>query len=230
MKNPLYFERVTDDKKWVLKNIPFYAKWFRFQLFWSSSDGFHGMLQRDPNWTDQARSLNAANAKVRKQLEAHIANEVNHDPELIRKATPKYPPYGKRMLRDNHWYRMLMLPNVELITDHIDHIEKDAVVTKDGVRHEVDVLVLATGFQARRMLTPMHIEGRNGITIRDSWGEDDPRAHLGITVPGFPNFFMHLRAEHQSGAWRQCGVPFRMPDPLHHAGDPRADRNRQRIA
>ncbi|GLR68258.1 monooxygenase [Acidocella aquatica] len=190
MRNPLYFAHVTDDKKWVLKNIPFYAKWFRFQLFWSSSDGFHGMLQRDPNWHDQKRSLNAANAKVRVELEAHIAHEVNHDPELIRKATPVYPPYGKRMLRDNHWYRMLTLPNVELITDHIDHIEKDAIVTKDGLRHEVDVLVLATGFQARRMLTPMHIEGRNGLTIRESWGEDDPRAHLGITVPSFPNLFL----------------------------------------
>jgi len=190
MRNPLYFAHVTDDKKWVLKNIPFYAKWFRFQLFWSSSDGFHAMLQRDPDWHDQKRSLNAANAKVRLELEAHIASEVNHDPELIRKATPAYPPYGKRMLRDNHWYRMLTLPNVELITNDIDHIEKDAVITQDGVRHAVDVLVLATGFQARRMLTPMHIEGRNGITIRESWGEDDPRAHLGITVPGFPNLFL----------------------------------------
>jgi 4-hydroxyacetophenone monooxygenase len=90
MNNPLYFERVTDDKKWVLKNIPFYAKWFRFQLFWSSADGFHSMLQRDPDWTDKANSLNAANAKVRVDLEAHIAKEVNNDPELIRKSTPNY--------------------------------------------------------------------------------------------------------------------------------------------
>lgn len=190
MANPLYFENVTDDKKWVLKNIPFYAKWFRFQLFWSSSDGFHGKLQIDPNWHDGKRSLNADNAEVRKQLEAHIASEVGHDPELIRKATPDYPPYGKRMLRDNHWYRMLVRNNVDLVDTKIDHIEKDAVVTSDGVRHEVDVLVFATGFQARRLLTPIHIEGRDGATIRDQWGEDDPRAHLGITVPKFPNFFL----------------------------------------
>ena len=190
MANPLYFETVTDDKKWILKNIPFYAKWFRFQLFWSSSDGFHGKLQIDPNWPDSKRSLNAENAEVRKQLEAHIASEVGGDPELIRKATPDYPPYGKRMLRDNHWYRMLVRPNVDLVDTQIDHIEKDAVVTTDGVRHEVDVLVLATGFQARRLLTPMHVEGRDGATIRDLWGEDDPRAHLGITVPKFPNLFL----------------------------------------
>jgi 4-hydroxyacetophenone monooxygenase len=190
MHNPLYFENVTDDKKWVLKNIPFYAQWFRCQLCWSSSDGFHPILRVDPNWPEQARSINAENAQLRVQLEAHIAKELNGDPELIAKATPSYPPYGKRMLRDNHWYRMLIRPNVELITTDIDHVEKDAVVTTDGVRHEVDVLVLATGFQARRMLTPMHIEGRDGRTIRKEWGEDDPRAYLGLTVPGFPNFFL----------------------------------------
>ena len=190
MANPLYFETVTDNKKWVLKNIPFYTKWFRFQLFWSSSDGFHSMLQVDPNWPDQAHSLNAQNAQIRKQLEAHIAAEVGHDPELIRKATPDYPPYGKRMLRDNHWYRMLTRPNVDLVVDPIDHVERGAVVMKDGTRHELDVLVLATGFQARRMLSPMHIVGRGGKSIRDVWGEDDPRAYLGITVPDFPNFFV----------------------------------------
>lgn len=190
MHNPLYFETVTDDKKWVLKNIPFYAKWFRFQLFWSSSDGFHSMLQIDPNWSDKEHSLNAANGALRKDLEAHIAKEVGGDPELIRKATPSYPPYGKRMLRDNHWYRMLPRTNVDLVTDQIDHIEKNAVVTVDGVRREADILVFATGFQAKRLLTPMHIEGRGGVTIRDSWGEDNPRAHLGITVPAFPNFFL----------------------------------------
>jgi 4-hydroxyacetophenone monooxygenase len=190
MYNPLYFETVTDEKKWVLKHIPFYAKWFRFQLFWSSSDGFHSILRMDPNWPDKTRSISAENAKLREQLEAHIAKELGGNQELIAKATPSYPPYGKRMLRDNHWYRMLTRANVDLVTSEIDHVERDAVVTKDGVRRELDVLVLATGFQARRMLTPMHIEGRDGHTIRQEWGEDDPRAYLGITVPGFPNFFL----------------------------------------
>jgi 4-hydroxyacetophenone monooxygenase len=190
MHNPLYFETVSDDKKWVLKNIPFYAKWFRFQLFWSSSDGFHSMLRVDPGWEDRTHSINAENAKLREQLEAHIARELGGDRDLIAKATPSYPPYGKRMLRDNHWYRMLKRPNVEVVTQAIDRIEKNAVVTADGVRHELDVLVLATGFQAQRLLTPMNIEGRGGQTIRTAWSEDDPRAYLGITVPGFPNFFV----------------------------------------
>ena len=190
MFNPLYFEDVSDAKKWVLTNIPFYTKWFRFQLFWSSSDTFHHNLKIDPNWPDQKHSLNAENAKVREELEAHIAREVNYDPELIRKATPDFPPYGKRMLRDNHWYRMLTRPNVDLVTEGIDHVEPNGVVTKDGVLHELDMLVLATGFETRKMLWPINIAGRGGVTIRDRWGDEDPRAHLGITVPEFPNFFV----------------------------------------
>jgi 4-hydroxyacetophenone monooxygenase len=85
---------------------------------------------------------------------------------------------------------MLLCPNVELVSDGIDHIEADAIYTRDGVRHEADVIVLATGFQAAKMLAPMHVVGRGGVSLRDLWGEDDPRAYLGITVPGFPNFFM----------------------------------------
>jgi 4-hydroxyacetophenone monooxygenase len=190
MLNPLYFENVTDAKKWVLNNIPFYTKWFRFQLFWSSSDTFHHNLKVDPSWPDQKHSLNAANAEVRKLLEAHIASEVGHDPELIRKATPDYPPYGKRMLRDNHWYRMLTRENVDLVDDQISHIEPEGIVTVDGALHPCDILVLATGFETRRMLWPMQIEGRGGATILERWGDEDPRAHLGITVPDFPNFFL----------------------------------------
>lgn len=190
MLNPLYFEEVSDAKKWVLENIPFYTKWFRFQLFWSSSDTFHHNLRIDWDWEDSAHTLNAANAEVRKQIEEHIASEVNHDPELIRKATPDYPPYGKRMLRDNHWYRMLTRENVDLVVDGIDHVEAKGIVTADGKLHEIDILVLATGFETRRMLWPMDIAGRGGVTIRGEWGDEDPRAHFGITVPKFPNFFV----------------------------------------
>jgi len=62
------------------------------------------------------------------------------------------------------------------------------VVTVDGVRHEVDVIVYATGFQANRFLWPMRVVGRDGVTLSEQWG-DRPSAYLGITVPNFPNFF-----------------------------------------
>jgi 4-hydroxyacetophenone monooxygenase len=188
--NPNYHARVSAGKIWALKNIPFYAKWNRFLLFWASSDGLHASLQIDPDWPMPDRSLNATNQQFRDLLIAHITKELGERTDLLPKVVPDYPPYGKRMLRDNHWYRMLTRPNVDLVTERIDHIDPDAIVTRDGARHPAEMIVLATGFQAGRMLWPMQICGREGDTLRDRWGDDDPRAYLGITTPGFPNLFM----------------------------------------
>jgi 4-hydroxyacetophenone monooxygenase len=94
------------------------------------------------------------------------------------------------MLRDNHWFKMLKRHNVDLVSDAIDHVTESAIVMKDGTSHPADVIVLATGFQAAKILWPMTITGRDGVTIRDRWGDDDPRAYKGMTVPGFPNLFV----------------------------------------
>ena len=102
---------------------------------------------------------------------------------------PDYPATGKRTLQDNgSWLRTLKRDNVELIRTGIADIEPEAVVTDDGVRHRADIIVYATGFQANRMLWPMTIIGRDGEPLSRRWGER-PSAYLGITVPGYPNFF-----------------------------------------
>ena len=188
--NPNYHASVPAGKKWALRHLPHYAQWTRFQLFWASADGVYESLKADPDWPQAALSLNATNHAFRERLIEHITRETGGDPALLAKTIPSYPPYGKRMLRDNHWYRTLTRANVELVTDAIDHVGADAVVTRDGRTHRADVLILATGFQARRMTWPIEIAGVGGRTLSSLWGEDDPRAYLGITVPGFPNFFL----------------------------------------
>jgi 4-hydroxyacetophenone monooxygenase len=80
--------------------------------------------------------------------------------------------------------------DVQLITNQVVRIESNGVVTADGALHEVDVIVLATGFQSRRMLWPMDITGKSGQSLRELWGDDDARAYLGMTVPDFPNLFL----------------------------------------
>jgi len=190
MPNVNYHRAVTEGQRWALDNIPFFSEWCRFQLFWASSDGFHPTLQVDPEWTQPARSLNAANHKMREMLEAHIRKELEGDEDLIAKCTPSYPPYGKRMLRDNHWYRMLKRPNVSLLSGGVARIEGDSVVMEDGERIAADAIILATGFQASKILWPMEIKGRGGVSIRERWGNDDPRAYKGMTVPDFPNLFV----------------------------------------
>ena len=97
----------------------------------------------------------------------HMERKLDGDPELITKVLPDYRPYGKQMLVDNHWFPMLKRDNVDLVTDNIDQIEADAFVIADGTRHEVDVIILATGFNANRMLWPMEIVGRYGEKMSD---------------------------------------------------------------
>ncbi len=189
IKHPMYHEHVPAAVTWASKHIPYYLDWFRFGLFWAASDGFHHTLKIDPEWQDPAQSLNAENAQMRADLIAYAKSELGDRPDLLEKTIPEYPPFGKRMLRDNDWYKMLLRPNVELFAGEIDRVEADGIVA-GGKKYPADVLVLATGFEANRMLGSYEVTGRGGVTIRDMWGDEDPRAHLGITVPGFPNFFL----------------------------------------
>jgi 4-hydroxyacetophenone monooxygenase len=188
-RNPLLFAKVSDGLKWGLEHIPFYTKWWRFQLLYATSDGMLPHLRRDPTWPEPETSLNAFNKAIREQLIADMREELNGDEELLAKVTPSFPPYGKRMLRDSKWFSTLTRDNVELVTGTVQKVTETGVVDKDGVEHPADVIILATGFKAMAPLYPMEIIGTHG-SIRDQWGEDDPRAHLGITVPDFPNMFI----------------------------------------
>jgi 4-hydroxyacetophenone monooxygenase len=190
--NPNYFERVPEGVKWLLAHLPYYVRWYRFQLFWGFSDGLYSALQVDPTWDKKARSINAANERHRRFMERHMRAELGDDSPLLDKVMPDFPPYGKRILIDNHWYKMLKRPNVDLVTEPIERVTAAGIETCDGKVWPADALVFATGFQASKMLAPMEIRGRGGREIHQTWGEDDAQAYMGMTVPGYPNFFILL--------------------------------------
>jgi 4-hydroxyacetophenone monooxygenase len=186
--NPRYHERVGPGVAWAVRHLPFYGRWFRFLIFWPASDGALANARVDPDWPDQHRSISAGNEMTRQWFTQWITSQV-HDPELLPKVVPDYPATGKRTLQDNgSWLRTLQRDDVDLVRTGIDHIEADAVVTVDGVRHEADVIVYATGFHANRYLWPMRVVGRDGVVLSEQWG-DSPSAYLGITMPNFPNLF-----------------------------------------
>jgi 4-hydroxyacetophenone monooxygenase len=187
--NPNYHTPVGPGVRWALRHLPFYGRWYRFLIFWPGCDKGLEAARVDPDYPDQQIAVSEMNDLTRQMFTDWIVSQVDDDPELIAKVVPDYPATGKRTLQDNgSWLRTLTRDNVELVRTGIDHIEADAVVTDDGVRHVADVLVFATGFQATKVLFPMAIVGRDGEDLRAMWGER-PAAYLGITVPRFPNFF-----------------------------------------
>jgi 4-hydroxyacetophenone monooxygenase len=188
--NPIYHQRVEDGKKWLLKHLPFYARWYRFLIFWPSSDQLLRVFEIDPAWPHPERSVSQANDEVREQLTANIRAQVGDDPELLAKVIPKYPPFVKRFLQDNgSWLRALKRDNVVLETSGVERITPRGIVATNGTEYPVDLIVFATGFHASRFLWPMQITGRGGVTLEAEWGED-PKAYLGISVPRFPNLFL----------------------------------------
>ncbi|WP_420467946.1 flavin-containing monooxygenase [Panacagrimonas sp.] len=188
--DPDYHARVTPEAQWLLREVPYYYAWYRCGLLWRFGDGLLPTLRRDPDWPHPERAMNRRNDKHRQLLTDHLLRELEGRDDLIAKCLPDYPPYGKRILIDNHWYRSLRRDNVELLTEAVDHVEPGTVVTASGQRVEADTIVLATGFEAGRMLAPMDIRGRSGVPIRERWGDDDPRAFLGTTVADYPNLFL----------------------------------------
>jgi cation diffusion facilitator CzcD-associated flavoprotein CzcO len=111
------------------------------------------------------------------------------DPELRRKLTPDYQMGCKRVMISNDYFSALARENVEVVTDRVERVTPNGVVTADGRERAFDVLVYATGFAATGFLVPMRVAGRNGTLLQDVW-RDGAEAYLGVSVAGFPNFFM----------------------------------------
>jgi 4-hydroxyacetophenone monooxygenase len=187
--NPRYHAAVQPAEHWAMRHLPGYSRWFRFMLMWQSSDKLLEMVRVDPDWPDFPRTANAMSAARREVFVQWLEKQVGDDPELLAKVTPNYPPMSKRMLQDNgSWLQCLKQPHVELVNDQIVEIDATSITTASG-RFEADVIVLATGFRANEVLWPMEIVGRGGASLSDTW-QGKPTAYYGVSVPGFPNFFI----------------------------------------
>ncbi|EON31315.1 MULTISPECIES: flavin-containing monooxygenase [Gordonia] len=189
MPHPLKGRAVGETAHWLNKHVPFYLAWYRARLFWRMGDKVWRLLQVDRDYPHLGRAINKGNDRLRAMLTAYIESELAGRPDLLEKSLPDYPPYGKRLLIDAGWFRTIRRDNVDLVTTGIDTVTASGVRTEDGADFDADVLVLATGFKSVDVLGSITVRGRNGQTLREAWGADDGRAHLGITVPGFPNFF-----------------------------------------
>jgi cation diffusion facilitator CzcD-associated flavoprotein CzcO len=125
-----------------------------------------------------------------RRARAHIEREVA-DPQLRAKLIPDYRLGCKRILGSNTWYPALAQDNVEVVSAGIDRVTADGIVDAAGTHHPVDTIIFGTGFHVSDVPVSHRIRGRGGELLADRW-QGSPRAHLGMSVPGYPNLFMLL--------------------------------------
>jgi cation diffusion facilitator CzcD-associated flavoprotein CzcO len=121
----------------------------------------------------------------------HLERQVP-DPELRAKLTPSYRFGCKRVLISNDYLPALQRPNVELVTHGVIEAREGSLVAADGSEHEIDTVILGTGFDTQDPPIAHRLRGRDGRTLSEVWREAGMRAHHGTSVAGFPNHFMLL--------------------------------------
>lgn len=153
-------------------------------------------MQNEPNYVanverftnaivePDSAAMHEIEAIVRQNLEDNVK-----DPVLREKLRPNYRAACKRLIFSPDFYEAVQRPAVEVAIGGIEAIEPTGIRSVDGTLHELDVIALATGFQADQFMRPMNIVGRNGTELNAVWSER-PRAYYAISIPEFPNFFM----------------------------------------
>ncbi|MER5916880.1 NAD(P)/FAD-dependent oxidoreductase [Streptomyces sp. NPDC001982] len=135
-----------------------------------------------------AKPGSRGHARAERELRSYLTSAVP-DAKLRDALSPDYPFRCKRVVRSSEFYPALMRSNVSLVPFAVSSATRGGVVDTTGHHHPLDALVFATGFKASEFLATLPVHGPAGRTIQQEW-DGDARALLGITYPGFPNFFM----------------------------------------
>jgi 4-hydroxyacetophenone monooxygenase len=186
---PNYLADIPARLQWLYRNVPYYHRWFRFFQFWVSVEGRRRFIVVDPTWTGD-KSVSQINYEMRLQLEAYLHEQFADRLDLLPHVVPDYAPGGKRLLRDDGtWAAALKRDNVSLVTDGIDRIVADGIVTKDGTRVPLDVIVWGTGFRASEFFSSFSITRDGTRSLHEDWA-GEAKAYRGVLVPDFPNLFI----------------------------------------
>lgn len=186
--SPGYNSPLPMGQAWLFQNVPHYHRWFRVYQFFASVDSRRPYAVVDPDWHHPV-SVSEKNEALRQGLISHLERSLGDRPDVLAKVTPNYPPYAKRMLRDDGlWMKTLKRDDVHIVTKRISRATSRGLQTVDGAVHDLDVIVFGTGFRASDFLSSISVTGRNGIDLHEQWG-GDARAYYGISVPNFPNLF-----------------------------------------
>lgn len=170
---------ISDRERNMFRRVPLVQRAIRAGVYWSRELMIFGFA-KNPRLMGVLEKL----------ARSHIDKQVS-DPELREKVTPNYTIGCKRLLPSNRWYRALGEENVELVTTGISEVREKSVIDTNGVEREIDAIIFGTGFHVTDIPSAQQIRGRDDQLLSDAW-EGSPRAYLGTSIPGFPNFFMLL--------------------------------------
>ena len=188
---PGYTSKIPPQTLWLDRNLPLHANFMRFRSFYGAGPDFTKIFEIDPDF-DDPYTCNAAN-KASRDASIAFLNSKLCDPKLVEAMTPNHPPWSARPVIVDPEYCILdalLRDNVTLVTNGIHRIDRTGIVAGDGTRHDVDIIVYATGFRAHDFLYPMKITGRDGKALEELWADDGARAYRGCMVAGFPNLWM----------------------------------------
>ena len=161
----------------LFARVPLLQRLSRWLTYWQNEPRILAFTRAQP-------LMRIVRWRFRRHLRAAVA-----DPALRAALTPRYPMGCKRILISNDYYPALTRPDVEVVTAPIAAVTPDGVRTADGRQHDVETIILGTGFTATEFLAPMRITGRRGRPLEDAW-RDGAEAYLGVAVAGFPNLFL----------------------------------------
>lgn len=184
-----YGKHVEPEITWLTSAVPGYWNWCRITSIMHLFDFDKDFLIRDEEYEKTGGQITAKSDFVRNMLLDYIKTETGGRQDLIDKLIPDYAPMVRRPIVDNGWYRALTRDNVDLVTEDIVRFTDTGIETADGVHHDLDVVVSATGFDIVKYLWPAEYFGRNGVNLHEKWEEESPMAYVGMMVPGFPNLF-----------------------------------------
>jgi 4-hydroxyacetophenone monooxygenase len=187
---PGYLSASPPQLLWLDRNLPLHTNFMRFRSFYGPGADFAKIFDIDPNFKDPY-SCSEVNKAARDRSIEFLKSKLK-DPKLVEIMTPSHPAWSARPVVVDPEYCILdalLRENVTLVTNGIRRINRSGIEAGDGTRHDVDVIVYATGFRANDFLYPMKITGRGGKTLEELWAADGARAYLGCMMPGFPNLW-----------------------------------------
>lgn len=165
-------------RQWMYRHVPGVRRIHRAKIYARQELLALGLLGKAP-WMI-AGAVRMANAFRERQVP---------DRDLRERVTPDYEFGCKRVIVSDDWYPTLNRPDVDLVTDGIDRVVADGIVTVDGTHRRADAIALGTGFRTWEIMSPLKVFGRRGAELNDTWA-DGAETHLGISATGFPNLFM----------------------------------------